>query len=209
LVGFFCRTAAIISWFLHLCAVKSSALLGYGVDNFTTIGLFYLAVSPLPDRLTLDCCFRGKETDALRCGFVQRLLQLHLCVIYFVGGLTKCLSFSWWDGTNLWRSLTCPPFNLLPMEVVLKATPILPIVGIAIWLLELCYPVFIWLRRTRFIWLFSILAMHLGIAVTMGLYVFGFIMIVLNFAAFGTQYIRLQSVSLILDRSFRSRPRFT
>ena len=31
LVGLFCRPAAIIAWFLHLCAAESGALLAYGV----------------------------------------------------------------------------------------------------------------------------------------------------------------------------------
>ena len=51
--GIFCRSAAIAAWFLHLSAIKSSALLSYGVDNFTSIGLFYLMLSPLPDHLSL------------------------------------------------------------------------------------------------------------------------------------------------------------
>jgi len=54
LLGFFCRTSAIIAWFLHLCAVSSGGVLTYGMDNFTTIGLFYLIVAPFPDRSSLD-----------------------------------------------------------------------------------------------------------------------------------------------------------
>jgi hypothetical protein len=45
--------------------------------------------------------------------------------------------------------------------------------------------VFIWPRHTRLIWLVSAIAMHCGIAIFMGLYLFGLIMIVLNIAAFG------------------------
>lgn len=54
LLGLFCRPAAIIAWFLHLCAAESGGLLAYGADNFTTMGLFYLMLSPLPDRYSLD-----------------------------------------------------------------------------------------------------------------------------------------------------------
>ena len=35
--GIFCRTAAITSWFLHLCAVKSADFLSYGMDNLTPL----------------------------------------------------------------------------------------------------------------------------------------------------------------------------
>src|SRR5438477_7368586 len=45
LAGLFSRPAAAIAWFLHLCAVKSEQFLSYGMDNFTTIGLFLLMLS--------------------------------------------------------------------------------------------------------------------------------------------------------------------
>ena len=54
LLGVFCRLAAIIAWFLHLCAAESGGLLAYGADNFMTMALFYLMLSPLPDRYSLD-----------------------------------------------------------------------------------------------------------------------------------------------------------
>ena len=54
LAGFFCRAAAVTCWLLHLCAAKSGMLVSYGVDHLMTVGLFYLMLSPLPDRLALD-----------------------------------------------------------------------------------------------------------------------------------------------------------
>src|SRR5437667_1172253 len=111
LLGVFCRTTAVVGWFLHLCAIKSSALLSYGVDNFTSIGLFYLMLSPLPDHLSLDAVWRKRPLkDAQLHGFWRRVLQLHVCVIYFFSGLTKLLGSGWWNGERLWRALTRPPF---------------------------------------------------------------------------------------------------
>jgi len=40
LLGLFCRPAAIVAWFLHLCAAESGGLFAYGADNFMTTGLF-------------------------------------------------------------------------------------------------------------------------------------------------------------------------
>src|SRR4029453_15869552 len=42
LLGLFCRPAAIVAWFLHVCAAESGGLFAYGADNFMTMGLFYL-----------------------------------------------------------------------------------------------------------------------------------------------------------------------
>lgn len=186
LAGFASRTCAIIAWFLHLCAAKSGGLFSYGVDNFMTIGLFYLMLSPLPDRYSLDYAWRKlplKNGELL--GFFRRILQLHLSIIYFFSGLTKCLGSGWWDGSNIWRALTRPPFNIMSPEFLVRWKYVLPIAGIAVCLCEIAYPVFIWLKRTRIIWLILVLGMHAAIGLTMGLYLFALIMIVLNLAAFG------------------------
>jgi hypothetical protein len=187
LAGFFSRTSATMTWFLHLCAAKSGGLVSYGLDNFMTIGLFYLMLSPLPDRYSLDQRWRKlRSKNAQLLGFFRRVLQLHLSLIYFFSGLTKCLGSGWWDGSNLWRSLIRPPFNILPPEILVRWKYIFPIAGIAICLIEIGYPFFMWHKTTRPVWLMLVLAMHAGIAVTMGMYLFALIMIVLNLAAFGS-----------------------
>jgi hypothetical protein len=189
LAGLFSRFSAILAWFLHLCAAKSGGLVSYGVDNFMTIGLFYLMLSPLPDRYALDHRWRkSRPKDRQLLGFFRRVLQIHMCLIYFFGGITKCLGAGWWNGTNIWRALTRPPFNILPPEILVRWKYFLPVLGISICLLETGYPVFIWLRKTRTIWLICILGMHIAIGLTMGMYLFALIMIVLNLAAFGPDF---------------------
>ena len=186
LIGLFSRFSAIVAWFIHLGAAKSGGVLSYGVDNFMTIGLFYLMLSPLPDQYSLDQRWRKlRPKDGQLLGFFQRVLQLHLSVIYFFGGLTKCLGSGWWDGTNIWRALIRPPSHIVAPELLLHWKALLPIAGISICLLETGYPVFIWHKRTRKIWLACICAMHVAIGITMGMYLFALIMIVLNAAAFG------------------------
>lgn len=188
-VGLFSREAAIAALFLHLCAVKSSSGLTYGVDNFTSIGLFYLTISPLPDRWAGDRWLRnvpGKQAHWL--GFNRRVLQLHLCLIYFFSGITKCAGAGWWDGTSIWYALVRPPFNLLPPEALIAWKSLFPILGISVCLLETGYPLFIWVRKTRAFWLLAVIAMHLGIGLAMGLYLFAFVMITLNLAAFGARF---------------------
>jgi hypothetical protein len=186
LLGLFCRPAAIVAWLLHLCAAESGGLLAYGADNFTTMGLFYLMLSPLPDRYSLDHrLIKTKTRDPQLLGFWQRVLQLHMCIVYFIGGLAKCLGSGWWDGSNLWRALTRPPFNIISPDILIRFKYALPILGISICLLEVGYVFFIWMKKTRFVWLVCILAMHVAIGLTMGMYLFALVMIVLNVAAFG------------------------
>ena len=187
LLGLFCRPAAIIGWFLHLCAAESGALLAYGADNFMTTALFYLMLSPLPDRYSFDhWVVRAKPKNPQLLGFWRRVLQVHLCFVYFIGGLAKCLGSGWWDGANLWRSLIRPPFNLISPDTLIRFKYALPALGISICLLEVGYPLFIWIKKTSRVWLICILAMHAAIGLMMGLYLFALIMIIMNLAAFGT-----------------------
>lgn len=186
LIGLASRVSAIGAWFLHLCAAKSGGFVSYGVDNFMTIGLFYLMLSPLPDRYSLDWRIRKlRSRDPQLVGFWRRVLQLHLCAIYFFSGLAKCLGSGWWDGSNMWRALIRPPFNIIDPEILVRWRYLFPIAGILICLLEIGYPFFIWNGKMRAIWLTGICAMHVGIGLTMGMYIFAFIMIILNLAAFG------------------------
>ena len=189
LLGVFCRPAAIIAWFLHLCAAESGGLLAYGADNLMTTGLFYLMLSPLPDRYSLDHRLgKTKPKNPHISGFWRRVLQLHLCLVYFFGGLAKCLGSGWWDGTNLWRALTRAPFNTISPDVLVRFKYVLVVLGISICLIEVGYPFFIWMKKTRLFWLTCILAMHVAIGLTMGLYSFALIMVVLNLAAFAPDF---------------------
>jgi hypothetical protein len=186
LIGVACRFSAILAWFLHLCAAKSGGFISYGVDNFMTIGLFYLMLAPLPDRYSLDWQLRrSRLKNPQFLGFWRRVLQLHLCAVYFFSGFTKSLGSGWWDGSSVWRALIRPPFNVIDPEILVSWKYLFPVAGISIWALEIGYLFFIWSSKTRKIWLICICGMHAGIGLTMGMYLFALIMIVLNVAAFG------------------------
>lgn len=186
LLGLFCRPVSVATWFLQLACAKSGGLLSYGADNLTTIGLFYLMIAPFPDPWSADrILFRRTTSDPRLLGFHRRVLQFHLCLIYLFGGLTKCLGAGWWNGTNIWRSLTIPPFDVLPIHWVASVGFLLSVLGITICLLEVAYPFLIWWQPIRKPMLFAICAMHVAIAIMMGMVLFGAIMIVLNVSAFG------------------------
>jgi hypothetical protein len=200
LLGLACRLSAILAWFLHLCAAESGGFASYGVDNFMTIGLFYLMLSPLPDRYSLDWRLRKwRSRNPQLLGFWRRVLQFHLCVIYFFSGLTKCLGTGWWDGSNIWRALIRPPFNIIDPEILVRGQFVFPMVGVVICLLETGYPFFIWNNKTRSIWLICICGMHILIGLAMGMWLFSLIMIVLNVAAFGPGLIRPEHAKISMQ----------
>ena len=192
LVGFLSRPSAMAAWLVHLATRSSGGFIAYGVDHFITIGLFYLAIAPLPDSHSLDAWLRHRSSkmDPQRVGFHQRVLQVHLCLIYFFGGLAKCLGRGWWNGTSIWRVVTSPPFNVLSPELLMNWKFLFQLAGIFVCVIETGYPIFIWFKKTRLVWLICICTMHVMIALTMGLFLFSLIMITLNVAAFVPTYRR-------------------
>ena len=200
-IGLFCRINSLVVWLLYLCTAKSAELLSYGVDNFTIIGLFYLTIAPLPDSLALDAQWRGLlPGNATLQGLHRRVLQLHMCIIYFFGGISKCAGRGWWNGISLWRALTRAPFDIVPPEILIRASLILTFAGILVCVMEATYAIFIWPRKTRFIWFAGVLGMHVGIGLMMGMYLFASVMIVLNLAAFGPGFAFTRSGASKVDR---------
>ncbi|MEY2546025.1 MAG: hypothetical protein QOG48_1142 [Verrucomicrobiota bacterium] len=194
LIGLFCRTAAITAWLLHLATIKSGDFVAYGVDNFVTIALFYLMLAPLPDRYSVDARWRKfPAQDRHLLGFWRRVLQTHLCLIYFFGGIAKDVGVGWWNGEAVWRALIRPPFNLIPPQTLLHWKILFPAVGVATVILETAYPFLIWQKSTARTWLIGVLTMHIAIGAAMGMYLFALIMIVLNLAAFGPGVLWRQS----------------
>jgi hypothetical protein len=197
LAGIFCRSAAVLVWFLHLCTSNSATLFSYGVDNFMSIGLFYLMIAPLPDRWSVDARVRHARPKAPRLqGFHRRVLQMHTCLIYFFGGIAKSVGVGWWNGTSLWRALTRPPFNVISPDLLILGKHILPVLGILVCVAETGYPFFIWPRKTRLMWFAGIISMHVMIGIAMGMYLFALIMVVLNTAAFGPGLIGSKKLTL-------------
>lgn len=45
-------------------------------------------------------------------GFWRRVLQVCLCLVYFIDGLARFFGNRSWDGSAFWRSLIRPPFDL-------------------------------------------------------------------------------------------------
>jgi hypothetical protein len=178
IIGFFTRLVTFLALIIQLIIFKSFNELNYGYDQFLTMSLFYCIWFPVGRYFSLDkYIFKFKER------FVSfnyiRIIQLHLCVVYFFAGIAKALDPDWWNGMSLWRAVSSvynDYFTISPY--------VLLIVGIGTVLLETLYTIFIWMDKTRYITLSLCVLMHLSIAYMLGLYSFSAILIVWNVAAF-------------------------
>lgn len=157
----------------------------YGFDYLACSVLFYCCWFPAGPGVWHNAKPTPNTTPYLR------VLQLHLCIIYFFGGLGKLLGPTWRNGEALWKALAQPYHtDGHSWQHALGAFPALwTAMGLLVIFLEICYPLAMWQPRLRHLWLRGILAMHLGIALFMGLYLFSAFMALLNLAAFHYPYI--------------------
>ncbi|PMD87951.1 hypothetical protein BWI97_25540, partial [Siphonobacter sp. BAB-5405] len=117
----------------------------------------------------------------------RKILQLHLCIVYFASGVEKIIGDNWRNGESIWKSLHLPGFtSAVSMDYEFLSTlPMLAlIIGWSVVLIELLYPLFIWKQPYRNIGLLLVCSMHLGILLCLGLYYFSSLMIILNLTAF-------------------------
>lgn len=185
-LGFFPRISAFFLLFLQIFLVKGFSFYAYGVDYFTSMSLVYLVLIPSGDQYSLMPKRKQNENLINRTPY-WRLLQIHLSMSYFFGGLGKVLGFNWRNGEAIWKTLNLPYVNNdFNFDVsFLAAYPfVLVIIGWSVVVIELCYPLFIWFKKTRRCWLFLAIAMHIGIALVLNLYFFSALMIIWNISAF-------------------------
>ncbi|MEM6345992.1 MAG: hypothetical protein AAF927_19010 [Bacteroidota bacterium] len=181
-LGLFTKPSAVLLWLLHLAFVKSAHYMSYGVDYIHTILLFYCIFFPVSEKFALDrFLFSPRRTNPLP---YLRLLQLHMCVIYFFGGFGKAIGPNWWNGESIWKSINRPMSTSFSFDWMADYAWIPLALGVSVIILELLYPIAIWIKGVKRFWLWGIVGMHLGIAVFMDLTFFAATMIMMNLVAF-------------------------
>ncbi|MBW8683174.1 hypothetical protein [Chitinophaga rhizophila] len=186
LIGFCSRASAILLFILHTILISGAHLYSYGVDMFTTIMMFYCCVFPLGADKSIDKHFfyRNREVNPTQ---YRRLLQIHICLVYWASGLGKIVGYNWWNGEAIWKALHLPFIHGTDAVSydVLGEYPLLSLlIGWGTVLIELLYPLFIWKKPWKNIWLALVIMMHLGIILALNLYFFSTLMIIFNLSAF-------------------------
>jgi hypothetical protein len=185
LVGWHTRLAAVLAWLTHLALTVSGNASIYGVDQFAVIALFYCVCLPVGQALSADRLANratGEPSAGARLGL--RLLQLHLCVVYLASGIEKAAGEEWWNGEAIWRAVNWPLMELVPVGWLAYVPWLARLICWGTLLVEVGYPLFMWLPRTRKWWVAATVGLHLGIAVMLGLVFFAAVMIVLTVSAF-------------------------
>ena len=160
----------------------------YGMDMFHHISLFYCAIMPVGNSLSLDQLRTKKKIlSSQEAGVSRHLLQLHLCIMYTSSGFEKAAGVQWWNGEAIWRSVMLPTFHNFDMAWLAQVPWLAMFLGWGILVIEIGYSIFVWIPRIRLLAIVAILLMHIMIGIFLGLQLFAIIMMILNLGAFGTE----------------------
>jgi hypothetical protein len=191
LLGWRTRGCAVVAWLGHTVLLNGGALFSYGLETFAHISLFYCTVMPVGSAFSLDVrAGRASSAPSPWATLSLRVLQLHLCIVYFMTGFEKSLGAPWQQGTAIWDILMQPQYSRYDVSWMAAHPWVSQLATWGTLVIELGYPFFIWSRRTRLPWILFTLGMHAGIALFMGLWMFSGIMSVLTFSAFGWSALR-------------------
>lgn len=186
-IGLFTRFFSFLLLFLHLLIFQSSSPYMYGLDFFKSIALFYCFIFPVGNKMSIDqLLFKKIEINPSP---YRRLLKIHMSIVYVSSGFDKAFGINWWNGESIWKAIHLPGFtsNLIDNYNILSHYPILPIAfGICTLIIEILYPLAMFIKKTKVLWLILIISLHVGIIVCLNLYFFGLFMILLNLSAFLT-----------------------
>ncbi|RKG74583.1 hypothetical protein [Corallococcus terminator] len=186
LLGYRSRLSAVVAWIAHTVILNSGPFFVYGVETFAHISLFYCAVMPVGEAFSWDVRVgRTSGAPSAAATLALRVLQIHMCIIYFATGLEKLLGPLWREGTAIWKVLMQPQYAQFGFAWLASVPWVVKLASWSTLVVEVGYFVFVWPRRTRGLWVMMTLGMHLGIAMTMGLWLFSGMMAVLTFSAFG------------------------
>lgn len=186
LLGWRTRACAVVAWLSHLFFMRLAPHASYGADDFANIFLFYSMFAPVGAVWSLDHRRgRGSAAPSATNRLCLRVMQIHLCIAYLSSGLRKASGAQWYDGEAIWRSLMAQGYSWADFTWLARWPTLAVVMGWLVLVIEVGYPLFIWPRRTRRLWVAAVAGMHAGIAVFMGLHVFGALMIVLTVTLFG------------------------
>ncbi|BBO34912.1 HTTM domain-containing protein [Lacipirellula parvula] len=196
-LGLFSRVSAVLAYLLAVSYVhRVTPGAFYGLDKANCMMAMYLMLGPCGARYSLDRLWRLRRGDASEpapstaANVAIRLLQLHLCVVYFFSALAKIEGNTWRVGTAMWWAAANYEYQSLPLTWMADWPFLIAFFTHLTVFWELSYAFLVWNRFTRPWMIWTAVAVHGGIAMFMGMITFGLAMIFANFSFLKPETVR-------------------
>ncbi len=185
-IGLFTRIASVLALVVVISFVNRQPEALFGLDKINLVLTFYLTIGPSGSAVSIDRLLaRWRRGTALApvkpsasANFAVRLIQVHMCLIYFFAGISKLQGPAWWNGQAMWMAFGNLEYQSVDMTWLAWHPWLVDFLThfTAMWELSFC--VLIWIPILRPLVLAGAVVMHLGIGATLGLWTFSLIMLV-------------------------------
>lgn len=176
-------------FFIFYTAINAqNTAIADGGNYFIRIMLIYMIFADISRRWSLDArrkAIRGSRAanTETQVGTVLHNLALclivaQLCLVYFEAGMYKVQGSMWQNGVAMYYPINSEAYGVFPWLSALLSSNTWVVVLLTYFtvIVQIAFPFLLFNRITRRIALISILGMHIGIAVVMGLPFFSGIM---------------------------------
>ncbi len=186
-LGMFTRVTGILSFLITVSYANRAAGALFGLDQMNAFLVMYLAIAPCAVHLSFDSWRRRQrglqpQPVSTWANLITRLIQVHLCVIYFFAGTGKLLGPAWWNGEAIWGAFASYEYQTMDFLWLVDYPFLIHLITLVSLAWEVSYAYLVWPKLTRPIMVTMGFFVHAGIGMAMGMLTFGYIMIVANFA---------------------------
>jgi len=185
-LGLFTRVTSILSLLVVISFAHRVPQATFGLDQINAMLTLYLAIGPSGQALSLDRFIarrRGgsalsRPAPSAGANLALRLINVHMCVIYFFAGISKLQGEAWWTGEAMWRAFSNLEYQSIDMTWLAWHPWLLNLLTHVSVLWEVFFCVLIWQPRLRPLMLAGAVVLHVGIGACLGMWTFGLIMLV-------------------------------
>ncbi|HTN75644.1 MAG TPA: HTTM domain-containing protein [Pirellulaceae bacterium] len=202
-VGLFTRVMSVLACVLTLAYCHRLHGAMFGLDQVNAMLAMYLMLAPCGAVYSVDRWLQklsGKNERPLpsvMSNIAIRLIQLHMCIIYLFGGISKLRGDMWWDGSAVWFAIANVEYQSVDLTWLAHFPwAIAALTHITVfWETFYCFT--IWPKWSRPLTLAIAVAVHGGIALFLGMPTFGLAMLIGNLAFVSPQLVAA-AVKLVL-----------
>ncbi len=157
-----------------------------GGDNLLKFVMLYMVFVNSYDYFSIDKQEFKRDSSKAVGNLISNLgvysICIHLCLVYFISAIHKIHANVWFNGVATYYTLSLERFGGgKGINVWLAKNGIFVTLSTyATILIELFYPVLIWFKETKGLFIFLAIGLHISIAVLMMLYDFQLLFIVLQ-----------------------------
>ena len=201
-VGCYSRITSVLAWLITLAYCHRLTGAFFGLDQVNAMLAMYVMLGPSGAVYSVDrwltkrrAAQRGRReytevASSISANVAIRLIQLHMCVIYLFGGISKMRGELWWDGSAVWYAVANLEYQSLDMTWLVRAPWLIALLSHVTVFGETFFCALVWPKKTRPIMLLIAVGIHGGIGLFLGMWTFGLAMLIANISFISPQVTR-------------------